>query len=45
MKRIIEKKIDKVNLSYKVITRNVQNKTLFNTETIKSSDSSIIKEW
>ena len=29
------KKVDKVNLSYKTITRNVQNKTLVNTETNK----------
>jgi len=27
MKRILEKYIDKVNLSYKTITRNVKNKT------------------
>ena len=35
MKRIIEKEIDKVTLSYKTITRNVKNKTLINTETSK----------
>jgi len=35
MKRIIEKENDKVNLSYKIITRNVKNKTLVNTETCK----------
>ena len=35
MKRILEKEIDKVTLSYKTITRNVKNKTLFNTETSK----------
>lgn len=28
----MEKEIDKVNLSYKTITRNMQNKTLINTE-------------
>ena len=35
MKRIIEKEIDKVHLSYKMITRNVKDKTLVNTETSK----------
>ena len=35
MKRIIEKGIDKVNLSYKMISRNAKNKTLLNTETSK----------
>ena len=35
MKRIIEKDIDKVHLSYKMITRNVKSKTLVNTETSK----------
>jgi hypothetical protein len=32
MQKIMEKEIDKVNLSYKTITRNMQNKTLINTE-------------
>ena len=35
MKKIIEKDIDKVHLSYKMITRNVKNKTLVNAETNK----------
>jgi len=35
MKRIIEKEISKVNLSYKIITRNEKNKILVNTETSK----------
>jgi 23S rRNA G2069 N7-methylase RlmK/C1962 C5-methylase RlmI len=34
-KRIIEKDIDKVHLSYKIISRNAKNKTLLNTETSK----------
>ena len=35
MKRIIDKEIEKVNLSYQMMTRNVENKTLVNTETSK----------
>jgi hypothetical protein len=35
MKQIIEKEIDKVNLSYNMITRNPKNKTLVNKETSK----------
>jgi hypothetical protein len=35
MKRIIEKEIDKVHLRYKMITRNVKDKTLVNIETTK----------
>jgi hypothetical protein len=35
MKQIIEKEIDKVHLSYKMITRNVKNQTLANREISK----------
>jgi hypothetical protein len=35
MKQIIDKERDKVNLSYKMITRNAKNKTLVNKETSK----------
>ena len=35
MKQIIDKEIDKVRLSYKMITRNAKNKTLVNKETSK----------
>ena len=35
MKQIIDKEIDKVHLSYKMITRNAKNKTLVNKETSK----------
>ena len=35
MKQTIGKELDKVNLFYKMITRNMKNKTLVNTETSK----------
>ena len=36
MKQIINKEVDRVNLSYKMITRDVKNKTLVNKETTKT---------
>jgi len=45
MHKIIKKEIDKVNVSYKTINRNVQNKTLVNTETRKELRFVYDKKW
>jgi len=45
MKQIIDKEIDNVRLSYKMITKNAKNKTLVNKKTTKNSDSTMTREW